>query len=78
MTTQHIPVTGLTCAHCVAAVTEEVTALPGVHRVSVALVPDGVSTVTVEADREVGAAELAGALDEAGDYHMTAGAAPRP
>jgi copper chaperone CopZ len=66
-------VTGLTCAHCVHAVRAEVGALPGVAAVEVDLVPGGASAVTVTGDRELGAGELAAALDEAGDYTLAAG-----
>ncbi|HET7327434.1 MAG TPA: heavy-metal-associated domain-containing protein [Nocardioidaceae bacterium] len=59
-------VTGMTCGHCVAAVTEEVSAIDGVHDVQVDLssgrltvVGEGVSTETVRA-----------AVDEAG-YGLT-------
>jgi copper chaperone CopZ len=37
MTESTYAVTGMTCAHCVAAVTEEVSAVPGVEHVSVTL-----------------------------------------
>jgi copper chaperone CopZ len=43
-------VTGMTCSHCVTAVTEELSALPGVTEVSVDLVAGGTSTVTVTSD----------------------------
>ncbi|MEZ0164226.1 heavy-metal-associated domain-containing protein [Kineococcus sp. LSe6-4] len=59
-------VTGMTCAHCVAAVTEEVSALPGVASVRVDLVPGGTSTVTVDSSTPLDPAALAAAVDEAG------------
>lgn len=40
-------VQGMTCAHCVASVTEEVSAVPGVAGVDVQLVVGGSSVVTV-------------------------------
>lgn len=40
-------VSGMTCEHCVAAVTSSLSALDGVGEVSVELVPGGDSTVTV-------------------------------
>ncbi len=49
MTTQTFRVHGMTCDHCVSAVTEELNAVEGVSAVTVALVPSGTSTVTVEA-----------------------------
>ena len=60
--------TGLTCGHCSSAVVEEISALPGVTEVSVDLVTDGASTVTVTADPQPAREQIAAALDEAGDY----------
>ncbi|MRJ75705.1 heavy metal transporter [Aeromicrobium sp. SMF47] len=59
-------VTGMTCEHCVAAVTEELSALDGVASVSVDLVPGGTSAVTVESDAPLDPAAVAEAVDEAG------------
>jgi copper chaperone CopZ len=64
-------VTGMTCGHCVHAVTEEVRAIPGVTDVSVDLDADGPSRLTVVADQSVRDATIAAALDEAGDYQLT-------
>lgn len=69
VTVRH-PVVGLTCAHCVGAVTEEILALPGVRSVEVDLVAGGTSTVTVTSDDPVPDEALAAALDEAGDYRL--------
>ena len=66
MTTTSFPVTGMTCAHCVASVTEEVGELPGVASVAVDLVVGGSSTVTVESDRPLDPAAVRAAVDEAG------------
>lgn len=44
---QSYPVTGLTCDHCVASVTEELEELTGVRDVSIHLVAGGTSTVTI-------------------------------
>jgi copper chaperone CopZ len=44
-TTQTYTVTGMTCSHCVASVTEEVEAIPGVENVDVVL-ETGALTVT--------------------------------
>ena len=41
-------VQGMTCAHCVSSVTEEVSAVPGVAGVDVQLVVGGSSVVTVQ------------------------------
>jgi copper chaperone CopZ len=70
MTTQTYTVAGMTCDHCVRAVTEELNALDGVTQVSVDLHPGGASHVTVDAEREVADAEVAEALDEAGAYAL--------
>ena len=45
--TTSILVNGMTCEHCVASVTEELSALPGVLDVHVALKPGESSTVTI-------------------------------
>jgi copper chaperone CopZ len=61
-------VTGMTCEHCVRAVTSELGTLGGVSGVTVDLVPDGVSLVTVTSDGLLPETEVSGALDEAGGY----------
>jgi copper ion binding protein len=63
MTRQLFMVTGMTCEHCVRAVTREVSELPGVRVVDVDL---GSGVVTVTADRELPESEMAVAIDEAG------------
>ena len=50
MTSTTYQVTGMTCEHCVRAVTEEIEGLHGVSAVTVALVPGGESAVTVTSD----------------------------
>ena len=72
MTTSTYSVTGMTCGHCVSAVTSELTALPGVENVDVDLAAGGVSTVTVTSAEPLSPEQVAGALDEAGDYHLAA------
>lgn len=62
-TTTEYVVTGMTCAHCVQAVTEEVTALTGVSHVRVELATGG---LTVISDAEVPFADIERAVDEAG------------
>jgi copper chaperone len=59
-------VTGMTCAHCVAAVTEEVGALTGVSAVDVALNVGGQSTVTVTSAAPLPLEAVREAIDEAG------------
>lgn len=71
MSTSTYGLTGLTCGHCVNAVTEEVSAIEGVSNVTVDLVTGGTSTLTLTADREVSKDALAAAVDEAGDYQLT-------
>lgn len=61
-----IQVTGMTCGHCVNAVTEELTALPGVTAVDVDLVAGGTSRVTVSSDQPLSGEQLRAAIDEAG------------
>jgi copper chaperone len=63
MTTQSYVVQGMTCGHCVGAVTEEVSGIPGVCDVRVDL-PSGV--VTVESDAPLDDAEVVAEVDEAG------------
>jgi len=70
MSTQTFPVTGLTCGHCVGAITSEVKALPGVIDVRVDLVAKGTSTLNVTADQTLTDAAVAAALDEAGEYQL--------
>ena len=59
-------VEGMTCAHCVSSVTEELGGVAGVERVSVALVKDGVSTVSVHSAAPLQIAPLEAAIAEAG------------
>ncbi len=63
MSTATYTVIGMTCGHCVNAVTEEVTALPGVTGVDVDLA-SGRLTVTSEAPVDDDAVRAA--VDEAG------------
>jgi len=70
MTSASYQVTGLTCEHCVHAVTGELTSLGGVSDVTVDLVPGGLSVVTVTSDAPLAPGEVAAALDEAGDYRL--------
>ena len=63
-------VTGMTCEHCVRAVSGELTGLAGVSGVSIDLVPDGTSAVTVTSEAALAEQAVAAALDEAGDYRL--------
>jgi copper chaperone len=61
--TETFRVQGMTCGHCVAAVTGEVAKLAGVRAVAVDL-PSG--EVTVSSDAPLARDALAAAVDEAG------------
>lgn len=65
-TTTEVSVSGMTCGHCVSAVTEELEALEGVQRVDVDLNAGGVSTVTITSAKELSPAEIGEAVAEAG------------
>ena len=56
-------VTGMTCQHCVASVTEEVAEVPGVTAVEVDLAS---GTLKVETDRPVSDSEISAAVATAG------------
>ena len=60
-------VTGLTCGHCVASVTEEVQEIPGVESVDVVL---ETGALTVTSSEPVDAAAVQAAVEEAG-YALT-------
>ena len=62
-TTSTYTVTGMTCGHCVASVTEEISRLDGVTGVDVDLAS---GRVTVESDRSLDDSAVAAAVDEAG------------
>ena len=63
-------VAGMTCEHCVGAVRDELTALPGVRDVEVELDPEGISTLRVTADEPLPEEDVSAALDEAGSYEL--------
>lgn len=60
---QTYTVTGMTCGHCVASVTEEVQEIPGVQDVSVVL---DTGAVTVISEQGVEDAAVKAAVEEAG------------
>jgi copper chaperone CopZ len=70
MQVQSYGVTGMTCGHCVHAVSSEIGALPGVTDVAVELAAGGTSTVRVTSEAPLTDEQIATALDEAGDYHL--------
>lgn len=63
VTVSDYSVTGMTCQHCVSAVTRELGALAGVNDVRVDL---AAGRVTVTSDGPLDAAAVCAALDEAG------------
>jgi copper chaperone CopZ len=62
-TTTTYQITGMTCAHCVSAVTRELSALPGVREVQVDL---DTGTATVTSDGTLPLDQVRHAVDEAG------------
>ena len=63
MSTATYTITGMTCGHCVNAVTEEVSQVPGVTDVDVDLATGG---LTVTSDTPVDDAAIQAAVEEAG------------
>jgi copper chaperone len=61
ITTLHV--TGMTCGHCVAAVTSELSKITGVSSVDVELAS---GTVTVASDSPLDGSAVVDAIDEAG------------
>ena len=62
-TTQTYTVTGMTCGHCVASVTEEIQEIPGVENVDVVL---ETGSLTVTSAGPVDDAAVKTAVEEAG------------
>lgn len=67
-TTTNYTVTGMTCGHCAAAITEEVSEIPGVDQVTVdhevgSMVITGASTPDFDAVKS--------AVEEAGEYAVS-------
>jgi copper chaperone CopZ len=65
-TTTTISIDGMTCGHCVASVTEEISAIDGVSTVAVDLNAGGISTARVESTGPISEATLSEAVAEAG------------
>ena len=63
MSTTTVKATGLTCNHCAMSVSEEVSEVPGV---TVDVVKDGISTVTIEHEGTLNTQAVADAIVEAG------------
>jgi copper chaperone CopZ len=72
MSTQTFLVDGMTCGHCVGAVTAELTALVADATIDVVLAEAGPSTVTITGGAELTDHQVAEALDEAGGYTLHA------
>ena len=70
MTISTYAVTGMTCEHCVRAVTSELTDLDTVADVTVELVPGGESRLTVTSSQPLPEEAVVAALDEAGGYAL--------
>jgi copper chaperone CopZ len=65
-TTTTVSVSGMTCGHCVSAVSEELESLAGVEAVDVELNAGGISTVTITSSNELTPSEIGEAVAEAG------------
>jgi copper chaperone len=65
-TTATYGVTGMTCGHCVQAVSGEIRELPGVVNVEVELVEGGTSVVRVVSEQPLAEDVVREAVDEAG------------
>ncbi|TKV28507.1 heavy-metal-associated domain-containing protein [Arthrobacter sp. NamB2] len=63
-------VTGLTCGSCAGRVSSAIGALDGVENVQIALVPGGVSTVSVTSNQRLDASSIRDAVEKAG-YQLT-------
>jgi copper chaperone CopZ len=63
MATTQVTVTGMTCEHCVASVTEELSELAGVRSVDIVLAS---GAVTITSDTPLDPSEIASAVTEAG------------
>jgi copper chaperone len=61
-----VNISGMTCGHCVASVTEELQELDGVQEVAVDLNKDGVSVATITSAAELDPTEIGEAVAEAG------------
>lgn len=68
MSSTDYTVSGMTCEHCVKAVTEEVSAIDGVTEALVTL--EG-GKLQVTSDAQVPFSAVEAAVDEAGDYTVT-------
>lgn len=70
-TTTTYKVVGMTCEHCVGAVTKEISGLDGVVSVSIELNVGGATPVTVVSAEPLASDDVIAAIDEAG-YELAA------
>jgi copper chaperone len=63
---EHYLVNGMTCSHCVASVTEELSAVDGVESVSVDLKVGGASRIMLVSSKPVAVDDVRAAVSEAG------------
>lgn len=70
MSTQTFLVDGMTCGHCVAAVTDELSDLVGDGSIDVVLGDGNPSTVTITDGTVLRVEQVVQALDEAGGYTL--------
>lgn len=66
MATTTVKATGLTCNHCAMSVTEEVSEVEGVDAVTVDVIKDGESTITIEHSKPISGTAVNAAIAEAG------------
>lgn len=59
-------VKGMTCSHCVSGLTKELSPLTGVTGVTITLVPDGLSEVTIASTERLEDSVVTAAVEEAG------------
>lgn len=64
--TTTLKATGLTCNHCAMSITEEVSEVEGVTSVTVDVVKDGESTITIEHTDALNTQAVEAAITEAG------------
>ncbi|AOY70835.1 Copper chaperone CopZ [Arthrobacter subterraneus] len=69
-----ISISGMTCGHCVDAVTEELSALDGVEEVNVELNKGGISRAAISSRMPLKPAEISEAVAEAGYVVVSNGA----
>lgn len=68
MTTTNYTVTGMTCGHCAAAITEEVSEIPGVEKVDV---DHESGSMTISGSKVPDFDAVKNAVEEAGEYQVS-------